>query len=251
MSQEYKTVALDRIIDPERPLRSDLSPESVEDLAASIKRVGIIEPLIVRKQGDDFEIIAGHRRLLAADLAGLTMAPCIIVDVDEIKAEVMKLHENLAREEISAIDWANHLTYLKQQYQLDTAKLAELVGMSEAWIQQHLAILNYPDYLKTALTTGALSFTSARELSAIKDDRKRQQYVEYAVKGGVTPNLAAQWRREANLDTLTQQQPPTANPTLPTPEPVVATVMICPVCGKAVPLEEAKTLTIHSRCSPN
>ena len=101
---KHKTIVLDRIKDPAAPLRSDLSHEAVNDLVQSIKQVGIIEPLVVRKKGDDFEVIAGHRRLVAAGIAGLTEVPCIIVKASDEQAEVLKLHENLNRNDIKYLN---------------------------------------------------------------------------------------------------------------------------------------------------
>jgi len=248
--QQLKLLPRDRIKDPEQALRSDLTPESLEELAASIKTVGIIEPLIVKQSGDDWEIIAGHRRFLAAGLAGLEMLPCVIVEADDLKAEVLKLHENMARAEISAVDWAKYLTRLKQQYQLSNAKLAGWLGMSEPWVEQHLAILKYPDYLQNALSAGKMPFTAARELAAIKDETKRRTYTEYAVKGGVTPTLAANWRRTANLDSLPQEKNYGRNFEDSSPELPEQPLPICPVCQQPVPLEEATTITVHTHCQP-
>ena len=123
MKKELKIIPLDRIFDPEKPLRSDLSPESVADLVESIKKVGIIEPLIVATKDDGFEIIAGHRRLVAAEIAGLVEAPCLIVEAQGMDKEILKLHENLARAEINPIDWAIHLDYLKKQSNLQEVLL--------------------------------------------------------------------------------------------------------------------------------
>ena len=248
--QQLRLLPRDRLRDPEQPLRSDLSPESVEELVASIKTVGIIEPLIVKESGDNWEIIAGHRRFLAAGLAGVEMVPCVIVEADELKAEILKLHENLARAEISAVDWSKHLAYLKQQYQLSNAKLSGWLGKSEAWVDQHLAILTYPAYLQSALASGKLTFSAGRELAAIKNETKRRMYTEYAVKGGVTPGLAANWRRTANLDSLPQEELPAGgSPTEQNPHPEQP-LPICPVCQQPVKLEEALTITIHAHCQP-
>ena len=250
MKSRYQIIPLDRILDPSKPLRSDLSLESVSDLAASIKQVGIIEPLVVAKRGDAFEVIAGHRRLLAATVAGLATAPCMVTEIEELQAEILKVHENLARVDINPIDWAKHLDHLKQQYSLSNANLAQMLGMSEPWVEQHLAILRYSPELLDAVAGNKLAFTAARELAQIKDPKKRQMYTDYAVRGGVTPALAAKWRREANIPAL-PQNPIAEENNVPIPDRSASTDPICPVCAQAIPLSEAVSITIHHFCRPN
>lgn len=87
--QGFKLLPLELIDDPARPLRSDITPESVADLVLSIKQVGVIEPIIVKPQGERFEVIAGHRRLLAATIAKLTLLPCIIRTMGAEEGEII------------------------------------------------------------------------------------------------------------------------------------------------------------------
>jgi len=250
MNALYEILPLDKILDPTRPLRNDLSPESVVDLVASIKQIGIIEPLVVCRSGDSFEVIAGHRRLMAAEVAGLALVPCLITEVTGIEAEILKLHENIARAEINPIDWAKHLHYLKSQYGLTTAKLAELLGMSPDWVAQHLAILQYPEELLEALATDKIAFSAARELVQIKDQAKRKMHVDYAVRGGVSPALAAKWRREANLESLPQTAVAASTEGEGVFGSLVLPDMICPVCNDVIPMQEAVTMTVHISCRP-
>lgn len=250
MTPQYEQISVDRITDPDQPLRADLTEESVGDLVESIKSVGIIEPLIVKRAGDNFEVIAGHRRLLAARIAGTGLVPCIIREENGLEAEILKVHENLARAEISPIDWAKHLSTLKQQYNLTTAKIAEILGMSESWVGQHLDILNYPTEIYQAVAEGKISFSAARELALIKDATKRQVYARAAIKGGVTPALAAQWRREANTAPYKPQENPGGAEEQNTQENTPLPNPICPVCKEEIPFEEQVTVTIHTHCQP-
>lgn len=249
MKGTYQTISLDRIHDPEYPLRGDLSRESVKDLALSIKQVGIINPLTVKKKDKNYELITGHRRLVAAGVAGLTEAPCILIKVKGIKGEVIKIQENLARESINPIEWAKHLSYLKKQYKLDNTKISEMLGMSESWVGQHLQISDYPASLLEALDKEQVSFSSARELAQIKDPKKRDIYVKHAVRGGLTPALAIRWKNEANRQPLKQSggSGEGEETTTPSYEPEKKT---CPVCDKEVRIEDMIMLTIHKQCQP-
>ena len=250
MNTKYEEISVDRIIDPVDPMRTDLTEESVNELVESIKQVGIIEPLIVREDGENYEVIAGHRRLTAARFAGLMMIPCVIRNEHGMEAEILKIHENLARSEINAVDWAQHLIKLKEQYKLSTAQIAEILGMSDSWVAQHLDIINYPPVVLTAIQAGTLAFSAARELAQIKDPLKRAVYVKAAVRGGVTPAMAVQWRKQANQ---------TFNPESPTEENTEDPIQIsaeelppvfCPVCKEEIIAEQQYTLIIHETCRP-
>ncbi len=250
MKAKYKVISLDRIIDPDTPLRSDLSPESVSDLTESIKAVGVLEPLIVKGEGDNYRLIAGQRRLVAAGIVGLTEIPCMVTDAQELKGEMVRAQENLARADINPIDWAHHLATIKKQSGLPNAKLAKSLGVSEAWIAQHLLILEYDALLLEALQNNLMSFSSARELAAIKNPRKREVYINHAIKGGVTPTLAARWRKEANREEV---PPPTAGPPKAeaTPkEPEPAPLTTCRVCGQTIADGAGVRLTVHEACQP-
>jgi ParB/RepB/Spo0J family partition protein len=248
--QKLELIPLDRIKDPERPLRTDLRPESVDELVFSIKEVGIIQPLVVCKNGESYEVIAGHRRLLAAGLAGLTEAPCIVVVAKDLQKEVLKMHENIAREDINPIDWAIQLDYLKSQYKLSNAKMAEMMGFSEAWISQHLEILNYPVEVLDAIKGNKLSFSAARELAQIKDPVKRKVYVGAGVKSGVTPDQAANWRREANAPVYQNNATPEGNLDQSDKSEYKIPLPICAVCGTDIKYEDLLTLQIHKDCAP-
>ena len=250
MKSRYQIIPLDKIIDPERPLRSDLSPESVEDLVHSISQVGIIEPLVVARKGELFEVIAGHRRLLAATIAQVATAPCMVTESSGLDTEILKMHENIARSEINPIDWAKHLDYLKSQYNLSSAKLSEITGMSDSWVDQHLAILKYPPEILDALASGGMAFSAARELAGIKDEAKRKMHVDYAVRGGVTPALAAKWRREANLPSL-PQAPINTESAADESSKYRSWLSACMVCDKEVELADSLTITIHHWCRPD
>lgn len=250
MKSKYKVISLDRILTPEISLRSDLSHEAVADLVQSIKEVGIIEPLVVREKDEYYDLIAGHRRLVAAGIAGLTKAPCLIVEADDLKADVLKIHENLNRNDINPIDWAKYLQHLKKQYSLSTAKIAKKLGMSEAWVAQHLAILEYDAPLLEALENDMISFSAARELAQIKDPKKRGVYVKHAVMGGCTPKLAIRWRKEANREMIDQPKAPEKKEDPPTQGSNGENLPDCFVCRKAVEPEDSMKIMIHKACAP-
>jgi len=245
---KFAVISIDSIEDPERPLRTDLSPESVEDLVISIRQVGIIEPLVVKPKNGRYEIIAGHRRLVAAGIADLAEVPCYILNVDDEQKEFIKIHENLYRAEISPSDQAEHFDYLIKHFKLSPVKIAQLINKSPAYVTDRLNILNYPPELREALHSGGIKFSVAREFYRLRDLPKLREYLDYAVRGGITPTLAKKWVD----DVLRQQQSqPTTTATDTTPpvnQQPIEQVTTCVKCAQQVKLAEAVISYFHDSC---
>ena len=245
---EFKVVLIDKITDPARPMRSDLSPESVQSLTSSIRQLGVIEPLVVKPDGDRFEIIAGHRRLLASELADLVEVPCYVVRVTDETADLMKIHENLQRKEISPTEEGKYFEYLVEEYHWSAEKIAKMINRSDAYVYARMAIGDYPDDLRAALEAGQVSIGVARELAQVDDDITRSQYLDYAVKNGITWSVAEQWKREYINNKSAQI--PAGNVNLGAPfvqQPVIAMVK-CPLCEGELPMKDARLLYCHADC---
>lgn len=246
--EEYKRIPIDLIDDPEYPIRGDLSPESVEDLIQSIRKVGIIEPLVVNKKGDRFEVIAGHRRLVAAQVLNFPYVPCVIREIVGQEVDLLKIHENLARAQIDPIDLAKYLQHLKKQYNLSNAKLGELINRSDDYVGIYLQILTYPPDLMEALTTGLINISVARELIKISDPTARSNYLNYAIKGGITPTIAHQWALDWKVNhTETPPPQPEGQEAEPTP-PSQTTFTKCGICNEDVEQLKAQVIYVHPDC---
>ncbi len=245
---QFKVVVLDRIVDPEQPMRNDLTPESVEDLAASIRQLGLIEPLVLKQKDDLYEVVAGHRRLLACQLAGLVEAPSYIVQVDDETADLMKIHENLQRKEISPIEEGKFFKYLTETYQWPAEKIAQLIGRSDAYVWARIAIDKYPADILEALESGQLTIGVARELAQIEDDDQRSQYIDYAIRNGITTMVAEQWKRE--YKSQKENPVPGSSPTIEAPQPGQAVVSMtkCGICNDDLPMRDAKLMYAHVDC---
>ena len=244
----FKIIPLDLLDDPERPMRHDLTPESVEDLALSIKQVGVIEPLVVKPLGDRFEVIAGHRRLVASSLAGLVVVPCFIVNASKEQSELLKIHENLYRVDIKPSDEADHFKYLIEHHKLSPVRIAKLINKSEGYVSDRLAILSFPPELKHALDAGEIKLTIAREFSRLDDLPKMREYLKYAILNGITQSLARQWvedfKRSQNPQTQTTIVSQSHNPTTG----IVETFSTCIFCTQPINLREANVVYIHDKC---
>lgn len=205
---EYKVISLDLIDDPERPMRTDLTPETVGDLVLSIKQMGIIEPLIVFPKNDRYEIIAGHRRRYAAGLAKLIEVPCHVHQANKEQVELMKIHENMYRASVRPSDEMMHFKYIMTRLKISPTKLAQLIGKSDAYVSERLAIADYEPELKEALDNGKINFSVAKELARLGERNKTIEYLRYAIQNGLTQAGAKQWVNDFKASLLAPKQTP-------------------------------------------
>lgn len=244
----FQVISLDLIDDPEQPMRSDMTPASVEDLVMSIKQVGIIEPLVVKPVNGRFEVIAGHRRLYASRLAKVVDAPCHVRKANDEQTEMLKIHENLYRSEISPADEARHFSYLIDKQKMTPPKIAQLISKSLSYVMDRLAILDYPDFLLQAMTSGEISFSVAREFAHFDDLKQMSSAVYYAKRGGMTQAMARQWV----LDYKKSKEQPTVVATTAlnaqNGQTEVEHTATCVYCRQGLKLMEAQVVYMHSQC---
>ncbi len=142
--------------------RQDFDEASIKSLAESIKEKGVLQPLIVRKKDDRYELIAGERRLRASKLAGLVEVPVVIKDLTDIEVLEIALVENLLRENLSAIEEAVAYQKLIDNFSHTQEKVAEIVGKSRSYIANTLRLLLLPEEVKESISSGKLSAGHAR-----------------------------------------------------------------------------------------
>lgn len=146
------------------------SPGDVSELAASVRLLGVIEPLIVAPDGDGFVVLAGSRRLAAAQLAELDRVPIIVrEDLSEEQREVLMLSENLHRRKLSHLEIATVYARLMKLFGLNQREVAEHVGMSQTHINHHLAFLRLKKSLIQKVENGEVSFDEALGLGVYRD----------------------------------------------------------------------------------
>lgn len=155
--------------------RRDFDPAALEELAASIRANGIIQPLVVRR-GDDgkLHLIAGERRLRASKLAGLRQVPIVIRKSTDKEALELALIENLQREDLNCIDIALSYFQLIEDFQLTQEEVAARVGRDRASVANHLRLLKLPESVIQDLRVGKLSFGHGRALLSLPDPVQRE-----------------------------------------------------------------------------
>lgn len=151
--------------------------EKLRELADSIKEFGIVQPLVVRKKGEAFELVAGERRLRAAKLAGLANVPVVIKDYDDTKMMEIALIENIQRHDLNPIEEAQGLRRLMSEFKLTQEQVAEKVGRSRVAVTNILRLLNLPQEIQNEIINGTLTMGQAKQLLGLS---KKEQQLEVA-----------------------------------------------------------------------
>ena len=154
--------------------RQDFSPEALRELADSIKEQGIVQPLIVRRKDDHFELIAGERRWRAAQMVGLAEVPVIVRQADDRTVLELALIENLQRENLNAIEEARGYTQLIEQFGLTQEQAAAKVGKSRVVIANALRLLKLAPELQTHVREGRLSVGHAKVILGLGSAEEQQ-----------------------------------------------------------------------------
>ena len=166
---------------PNQP-RKIFDDTSLNELAASIKKYGILNPILVRKKENLYEIIAGERRYRAAKIAGLTEMPVIIKDVDDRSVSELALIENIQRENITPMEEAITYEKILKNSNITEEQLSEYIGKSQPFISNKLRLLKLPIEVQTALNNKKISEKHARTLLTISDNNKQLQLLEKIIK---------------------------------------------------------------------
>ena len=175
------------LVEPNRSQpRKHFDEESLKELADSIKRFGVLQPLIVRRTGITYTIIAGERRWRAAKLAGLREVPVIVTELEKEDAAEIALIENIQREDLGAVEEAMAYKELMDAYGLTQEQVAEKVSKSRTAVTNSLRLLQLPEEVLSMLSEGALSAGHARCLITIEDRKALIELAEEIVRKGLS-----------------------------------------------------------------
>lgn len=187
------SVAIDRIQPSKLQPRRDFSEESLKELADSIRAKGIIQPLVVRRQGNNFELIAGERRWRASKLAGLTELPIVIKEADDHSVLQMMLIENLQRENLNPIDEALGYERLGSEFKLRQEDIASQVGKSRVSVTNALRLLKLPAAIQDQIRQGQLSSGHAKVILGLDNPRDQATAATAVVKDGLSVRATEEW----------------------------------------------------------
>lgn len=196
-----KDISVDSIdANPFQP-RTSFDEQSLEELASSIKKIGIIQPLTVREAGDGrYQLIAGERRLRAARLAGLTHVPAYVRTADDQAMLELALVENIQREDLDAIEVAISFQRLTDECKLTQEKLSERVGKQRSTVANYLRLLKLPAEIQLGIRNRQLSMGHARTLINIEDPKSQINVYYKIVDGDLSVRQAEKLVRDLQAD---------------------------------------------------
>lgn len=166
--------------------RRNFPSESIEELAKSIEKYGVIQPIIVTKKEGYYEIVAGERRWRAAKKAGLKEMPCIVRDDDERKNKEIALIENIQREDLNPIDKARGFRQLLDDYGMTQQQLADTIGLNRSTVTNTLRLLNLDERVMKLAIEGKLTEGHCRSLLCIEDPDKQYNAAIRIIEKGET-----------------------------------------------------------------
>ena len=176
--------------------RKVFDEEKIAELAASIKENGIIQPLIVRKKGKGYEIVAGERRWRASVKAELKEVPCIVRELDDEQNMLLAIVENMQREDLNPMEEAEGLNQMIAAYGLTQEQVSKSIGKSRPYIANSLRLLKLPEEIRDLISDGSLSAGHGRTLVSVPDEARQIEIARKILKDGLsvreTEKLAAE-----------------------------------------------------------
>jgi ParB family chromosome partitioning protein len=182
-----RIVPLDHIeTNPEQP-RLAFNPETLNELAASIREHGVLQPILVRPIGpNQYQLIAGERRWRASSLAGLDTIPALIEEIDDDTALEVAIIENLQREDISPLDEAALYDRMVTEHGYSIRKLADKLGKDKGYVENRLRLADAPDEVRELVSLRKDTLSHAYELMKVQDSKKRRRLADQVARGELT-----------------------------------------------------------------
>lgn len=200
-----KLVKISKIEPNREQPRKNFDEEALNELAESIKKVGLISPILVQKKNDRYVIIAGERRWRAAKIAGLKEVPVIIREYTEREIAEIALIENVQREDLNPIEEAMGYKRLIEEFSLKQEEVAECVSKSRSAITNALRLLKLAEPVQQLLIDGLLSMGHARALLAVEDEEKQAELAEKIIKESLSVREVEKLVK--NLDKPVREKP--------------------------------------------
>lgn len=241
-------IEVKKISDPKHDVRAKIDMESISELAESIRTLGLLQPIMVRSEGDGFEVVAGHRRLMAVRTLGLEFIECLLVEetTDDLTM-ARRLHENIYRVDLTPLEEAAVYAELYEQV-LDTDKVAAIAHRSRDTVERRLKLLELDDTIRDALQDGQITVGVAELLQRVVHSDTRHFLLDAAIRDGASVEKVRLWVKDyRDTQMLTPEQAQAAG---------VATgagiegpnLYACWLCGSAEEPQDMRVKMVHATC---
>lgn len=245
-----REIPLHLVDDPTLASRIDMDDAKMEELVASIRANGIIQNVCLVERGDRFEVVAGHRRTVAARRAGLPFLEAKVYPADYPTLRVIQAHENGKREDVNPVDeafWFGEL--LEHECGGDVERLAGLVSEKLSYVLGRLELLELDDDTRAALRAGQIKIGVAKKLMRVTMLDFRRYYREHAIKSGATESVVEAWVMDWK-STHGADHPATPATAAPTIAVAASTYdpNRCFICGKSDARFIPEQLIVHTHC---
>ena len=231
-------------------MRQGVDEESFGELLASIKKDGVLVPVLLRSCGSGYEVVAGHRRVAAAKRAGLSEVPAQVIDGEGVAGWGGAFAENMFRAGLTAVEEAAGIVDWMADGGGDIDAVARALGRSRAWVEDRVAMLDWPADVLGAVHAGVLSVAAGRNLAGISDEGHRVMLVNYAGENGATARVTAAWRQAWEAGRMCEDpgavEVAPGGPAVPAVEPYTP----CVVCGNQELMRSMRYLPICGTCQP-
>jgi len=241
-------ISINELREPAQVARAVIDDEGIEELAGSIRRVGIINPLTVEEKDGYYEVVAGHRRLLAARRAGLVAVSCLVRSARDTNATALQLHENLYRQELTPVEEAAWFAELLPLCAHDTDMLAQTVKQKREYVEGRLNLLHGDPEVLAAVAKHEITLGVAQELNKMGEKKDRDYYLMWAKQTGATIGMVRQWRATCFAQAAAPQVAPPEG--APSPAALVPSrdIFECFLCHQSEPKTDLEFWHIHRFC---
>ena len=230
LKQTIKDVSLDLIDEPRGILRMEINQAPLDDLAASIAEIGLLQPILIAIHGDRFEIVFGHRRYLAHKQLGMVKIKSIVRTMTDQQIGIARATENISRADLTPLEEAATYKNLLDEYKMNIEQVAKQMGKSPGTIKRRMDLLKMPPQLQKAVHKKQISMSVAEELWTIADMTDLDYYLTFALEGGCTREVARSWAKEwkdAKRRRKLDDVGPGSAPAVYEPRPVFVACDIC------------------------
>lgn len=247
---EPREIPVGLIDEPELPARMSMNEDKFDELCSSIRKLGILQRLLLAQKGDRYEVIAGHRRFRAAQRVGLAAVPADVYPTKAAALEGVKHAENRFREDLTAAEEAIYFSELLAGAAAgDVDRVCEIVGERRSYVEDRLLLLEGSRVVFDALAEGKIRLGVALELNKVTDERVQRAILHDAMQNGSTVavirGMVTEWKRSADLGSAPLPPPEAAAAPGAVPQPSWFTCYVCNGTdnpGAMIPVN------VHSHC---